>query len=125
MLTCWLNAFADLFTAVFMHTYLPQYIRYGLGFGVWETGVLSAVPTVLYIPVKVVFGLCSDQLRCLDERRKLQLFNGICVGVPGLLYVLVALLPARALNISLIILIHVFYGAAGGAFYKCATLVSR
>uniref|UniRef100_A0A1I7RH42 MFS domain-containing protein n=2 Tax=Bursaphelenchus xylophilus TaxID=6326 RepID=A0A1I7RH42_BURXY len=125
VLSCWLNAFADLFTAVFMHTYLPQYIRYALGYTVAETGLISAIPTILYIPMKVVFGYSSDKFKCISERSKLLIFNGIAVGVPSVLYVFVAFVEARDINVVIVIIIHIFYGAAGGAFYKCATLTSR
>jgi sugar phosphate permease len=67
ILVVWLNAFADIVTAVFLITYLPTYVSKVLGYGVRETGIWSAVPALLHIPVKIASGWLADTMRC--ERR--------------------------------------------------------
>jgi len=64
ILVVWLNAFADIVTAVFLITYLPTYVSKVLGYGVRETGIWSAVPALLHIPVKIGSGWLADTMRC-------------------------------------------------------------
>jgi len=59
----WLNSFADIVTAVFLITYLPTYVSKVLGYGVRETGIWSAVPALLHIPVKIGSGWLADTMR--------------------------------------------------------------
>jgi sugar phosphate permease len=61
--TVWFNAFADLFSGVFLLMYMPTYLKYVLNFGVEKTGFLGALPSLAHIPVKIVLGFCSDKFR--------------------------------------------------------------
>lgn len=63
ILVVWLNSFADIVTAVFLITYLPTYVSKVLGYGVRETGIWSAVPALLHIPVKIGSGWLADTMR--------------------------------------------------------------
>lgn len=63
ILAVWLNSFADIVTAVFLITYLPTYVSKVLGYGVRETGIWSAVPALLHIPVKISAGWLADTMR--------------------------------------------------------------
>lgn len=59
----WLSAFATLLSAIFMHLYLPIYIHKVLHFSIVETGLLAAIPTFSYIPLKLIFGCLSDRIK--------------------------------------------------------------
>jgi len=63
VLIVWLNSFADIVTAVFLITYLPTYVSKVLRYGVRETGIWSAVPALLHIPVKIGSGWLADNMR--------------------------------------------------------------
>ncbi|CAK5022118.1 unnamed protein product [Meloidogyne enterolobii] len=63
VLVIWLNSFADIITSVFLITYLPTYISKVLRYGVRETGICSALPALLHLPVKLISGWLSDNMR--------------------------------------------------------------
>uniref|UniRef100_A0A914N6W1 Major facilitator superfamily (MFS) profile domain-containing protein n=1 Tax=Meloidogyne incognita TaxID=6306 RepID=A0A914N6W1_MELIC len=63
VLVIWLNSFADIITSVFLITYLPTYISKVLRYGVRETGIWSALPALLHLPVKLISGWLSDNMR--------------------------------------------------------------
>ncbi|CAK5034394.1 unnamed protein product [Meloidogyne enterolobii] len=60
---CWLNAFAELLPGVFIMQYKPQYFNYVLGYSIFDTGWLTALTSLLHIPLKLIFGWASDKIR--------------------------------------------------------------
>uniref|UniRef100_A0A183BUK4 MFS domain-containing protein n=1 Tax=Globodera pallida TaxID=36090 RepID=A0A183BUK4_GLOPA len=123
----WLNAFADLFSGVFLLMYIPTYLNYVLHYGIEKTGFLGALPSLSHIPLKFLFGYCSDKFKCLPERAKLILFNTIAVGVPAIAYLAIGFIPVdRPLwTVLTFTAILMLLSTAGGGFYKCGTLCSR
>ncbi|CAD5219190.1 unnamed protein product [Bursaphelenchus okinawaensis] len=127
IIASWLSAFATLLSAIFMHLYLPIYIHRVLNFSIVETGLLAAIPTFSYIPLKLIFGTLSDKIKGIDETTKVCIFNTIALVGPALCYIALAFVPQTHpwWGLALLILIHMLYAASGGGFYKCLTLSSR
>jgi hypothetical protein len=59
----WLNAFTDLFSGMFLLMYLPSYMKYVLNYSIEETGFLGALPSFSHMPLKFLFGYCSDKFK--------------------------------------------------------------
>ncbi|CAK5090866.1 unnamed protein product [Meloidogyne enterolobii] len=127
VLIVWLNSFADIVTAVFLITYLPTYVSKVLRYGVRETGIWSAVPALLHIPVKVGSGWLADNMRCMSEIGRMRLFNSIALVGSGIAFALVGFVPddKRFLAVILMTLNFALVSTNCGGFYKCATLISR
>uniref|UniRef100_A0A915NK18 MFS domain-containing protein n=1 Tax=Meloidogyne floridensis TaxID=298350 RepID=A0A915NK18_9BILA len=119
---CWLNAFAELLPGVFIMQYKPQYFNYVLGYSIFDTGWLTALTSLLHIPLKLIFGWASDKISFMSEKQKMILFNNISVGLPGITIVFA---PNPNFAFFAFISVSIFYSAACGGFYKCATLTSR
>ncbi|KAL3092041.1 hypothetical protein niasHS_005991 [Heterodera schachtii] len=123
----WLNAFADIVTAVFLITYLPTYVSKVLGYGVRETGIWSAVPALLHIPVKIGAGWMADTLTCMNELDRMRTFNSVALVGSGVLFALTGFVPKEMpfLAVILMTLNFAVVSTNCGGFYKCATLISR
>lgn len=63
ILTVWINALADIGSAVFLSTYMPTYINNVLHYSVAKTGILGALPAMFHIPTKLLSGYLSDKLK--------------------------------------------------------------
>nr|CAD2127035.1 unnamed protein product [Meloidogyne enterolobii] len=122
---CWLNAFAELLPGVFIMQYKPQYFNYVLGYSIFDTGWLTALTSLLHIPLKLIFGWASDKISFMSEKQKMILFNNISVGLPGISYIAIVFAPNPNFAFFAFISVSIFYSAACGGFYKCATLTSR
>ena len=59
----WINAFADLFSGMFLLMYIPTYLKSVLHFGIEQTGFLGALPSVAHMPLKFLFGYSSDKFK--------------------------------------------------------------
>lgn len=59
----WINAFADLFSGMFLLMYQPAYFKYVLNYSVEKTGFIGAIPTLSHIPMKFLFGYSSDKFK--------------------------------------------------------------
>uniref|UniRef100_A0A915P3A1 MFS domain-containing protein n=1 Tax=Meloidogyne floridensis TaxID=298350 RepID=A0A915P3A1_9BILA len=127
VLIVWLNSFADIVTAVFLITYLPTYVSKVLRYGVRETGIWSAVPALLHIPVKIGSGWLADNMRCMSEIGRMRLFNSIALVGSGIAFALVGFVPddKRFLAVILMTINFALVSTNCGGFYKCATLISR
>nr|CAD2190699.1 unnamed protein product [Meloidogyne enterolobii] len=127
VLVIWLNSFADIITSVFLITYLPTYISKVLRYGVRETGIWSALPALLHLPVKLISGWLSDNMRFMSEIGRMLLFNSIALVGSGVAYALVGFVPddKRFLAVILMTINFVLASTNCGGFYKCATLISR
>uniref|UniRef100_A0A915MIU0 Sulfotransferase domain-containing protein n=1 Tax=Meloidogyne javanica TaxID=6303 RepID=A0A915MIU0_MELJA len=127
VLIVWLNSFADIVTAVFLITYLPTYVSKVLRYGVRETGIWSAVPALLHIPVKIGSGWLADNMRCMSEIGRMRLFNSIALVGSGVAFALVGFVPddKRFLAVILMTINFALVSTNCGGFYKCATLISR
>ncbi|KAL7080063.1 hypothetical protein ACQ4LE_000007 [Meloidogyne hapla] len=127
VLVVWLNSFADIVTAVFLITYLPTYVSKVLRYGVRETGIWSAVPALLHIPVKIGSGWLADNMRCMSEIGRMRLFNSIALVGSGIAFALVGFVPddKRFLAVILMTINFALVSTNCGGFYKCATLISR
>uniref|UniRef100_A0A914LWQ4 Major facilitator superfamily (MFS) profile domain-containing protein n=1 Tax=Meloidogyne incognita TaxID=6306 RepID=A0A914LWQ4_MELIC len=122
---CWLNAFAELLPGVFIMQYKPQYFNYVLGYSIFDTGWLTALTSLLHIPLKLIFGWASDKISFMSEKQKMILFNNISVGLSGISYIAIVFAPNPNFAFFAFISVSIFYSAACGGFYKCATLTSR
>ncbi|KAH7696514.1 Major Facilitator Superfamily protein [Aphelenchoides avenae] len=102
-------------------------MKYVLNYSVEETGFLGALPSFSHMPLKFLFGYCSDKFKCLPERQKMIIFNTIAVAMPGIIYLGVGFIPEGnpLVVIGFFTLIHMLFSTAGGGFYKCGTLCSR
>ena len=127
ILVVWLNSFADIVTAVFLITYLPTYVSKVLGYGIRETGIWSAVPALLHIPVKISCGWLADTMTCMSEVGRMRLFNSVALVGSAVLFALTGFVPHDMpfLAVLLMTLNFAVVSANCGGFYKCATLVSR
>uniref|UniRef100_A0A915LFS4 Major facilitator superfamily (MFS) profile domain-containing protein n=2 Tax=Meloidogyne TaxID=189290 RepID=A0A915LFS4_MELJA len=127
VLVIWLNSFADIITSVFLITYLPTYVSKVLRYGVRETGIWSALPALLHLPVKLISGWLSDNMRFMSEIGRMLLFNSIALVGSGVAYALVGFVPddKRFLAVILMTINFVLASTNCGGFYKCATLISR
>ena len=148
LLIClFLSFFLDIFSANFLSTYQPYYLRNALGFSIIETGHFSAIARALNVPFRILFGILSDRItfafsrmqmfrslapladafRFISEDRKLVVFNTIAVCGAGLLFLGVFFAPSSTpmLSVVLFALINIALGAGCGGFYKCAVLYSR
>uniref|UniRef100_A0A914HEX0 Major facilitator superfamily (MFS) profile domain-containing protein n=1 Tax=Globodera rostochiensis TaxID=31243 RepID=A0A914HEX0_GLORO len=123
----WLNAFADIVTAVFLITYLPTYVSKVLGYGVRETGIWSAVPALLHIPVKIGAGWMADTLTCMNEVNRMRMFNSLALVGSGIMFALTGFVPEKMPFLAVILMTMNFAVVSTncGGFYKCATLISR
>ncbi|KAI1717195.1 major facilitator superfamily domain-containing protein [Ditylenchus destructor] len=123
----WFNAFVDLFSGMFLLMYQPSYFKYVLNYSVEKTGFLGALPSLSHMPLKFLFGYCSDKLKCLSERNKMIIFNTVAVALPGVTYLVVGFVPQEnpVYVVILFTCMHMFFSAGGGGFYKCGTLCAR
>ncbi|KAI6175986.1 Major facilitator superfamily transporter [Aphelenchoides bicaudatus] len=123
----WLNAFADLFSGMFLLMYLPSYLKYVMNYPIEQVGILTSIATFSHMPLKITFGYVSDKCNCLPERQKMILFNSIAVICPACVYGTIGFIPDehKTVIVFMFTLVHMFFSTAGGGFYKCGTLVSR
>ncbi|KAF7637924.1 MFS domain-containing protein [Meloidogyne graminicola] len=122
---CWLNSFAEIIPGIFIIQYKPQYFNYILKYNIFNTGWLTALPSFLHIPLKLLFGLASDKISFISEKNKLILFNNISVGLPILSYIAIIFAPNSIFSLFGFISASIFYSASCGGFYKCSILTSR
>uniref|UniRef100_A0A1I8AYP6 MFS domain-containing protein n=1 Tax=Meloidogyne hapla TaxID=6305 RepID=A0A1I8AYP6_MELHA len=61
----------------------------------------------------------------MSEKQKMILFNNISVGLPAISYIAIIFAPNSNFAIFGFFSASIFYSAACGGFYKCATLTSR
>ncbi|KAI6175805.1 MFS domain-containing protein [Aphelenchoides bicaudatus] len=82
---------------------------------------------IFHIPLKFIFGLCSDKIKIFEEVNKMRLFNTIAVFLPGFCFLAISYIPVEFpwLHVTMFSLIGITFAAAGGGFYKCAALYSR
>ncbi|KAI6203291.1 MFS domain-containing protein [Aphelenchoides besseyi] len=123
----WINAFADLFSGFFLFIYAPTYTRNVLGFSSTETGVVGALGSLSHIPVKLFCGYISDTYHCIQEHKKMWIFNSIALITPALIYIYLCYAPSEYPMVVVILFgaVHAGLGANCGGFYKCGALVSR
>uniref|UniRef100_A0A915E4N0 Uncharacterized protein n=1 Tax=Ditylenchus dipsaci TaxID=166011 RepID=A0A915E4N0_9BILA len=127
ILVVWLNAFADIVSAIFLLTYLPTYISKVLGYGVQTTGFYSSLPALVHIPLKVICGWFSDTIKCISEVNKMRICNTIALCGSAFFFALVGLVPDDYPFISVLFMTLNYATVATncGGFYKCGSLVSR
>uniref|UniRef100_A0A914HYZ8 Major facilitator superfamily (MFS) profile domain-containing protein n=1 Tax=Globodera rostochiensis TaxID=31243 RepID=A0A914HYZ8_GLORO len=127
VLVVWLNSFADIVTIVFITTYMPVYVAKVLRYGVRETGIWSALPGLVQLPLRPVLGIASDRLQCISEMNKMRVFNSVALVGSGLCFALVGFVPENLPLLAVIIMtINTASTAANtGGLYKCGTFVSR
>uniref|UniRef100_A0A183BI45 MFS domain-containing protein n=1 Tax=Globodera pallida TaxID=36090 RepID=A0A183BI45_GLOPA len=127
VLVVWLNSFADIVTIVFITTYMPVYVAKVLRYGVRETGIWSALPGLVQLPLRPVLGIASDRLRCISEMNKMRVFNSVALVGSALCFALVGFVPENLPMLAVIIMtINTASTAANtGGLYKCGTFVSR
>uniref|UniRef100_A0A915DJW5 Major facilitator superfamily (MFS) profile domain-containing protein n=1 Tax=Ditylenchus dipsaci TaxID=166011 RepID=A0A915DJW5_9BILA len=75
----WLNAFADLCSGSWTLMYQPSYFKYVLKYSVEEAGFLTAIPTVLFLPLKILSGIASDKTTSSKPQyQRLSFFSPYC-----------------------------------------------
>uniref|UniRef100_A0A915E4K0 Major facilitator superfamily (MFS) profile domain-containing protein n=1 Tax=Ditylenchus dipsaci TaxID=166011 RepID=A0A915E4K0_9BILA len=114
----WLNAFADLCSGAWTLMYQPSYFKYVLKYSVEEAGFLTAIPTMLYLPLKIISGIASDKITFMSERTKMIICNTISVGFPGLAYLGITFSPTSFIAFLFFVFNAVVFAPAGGGFYK-------
>ncbi|KAI6187313.1 Major facilitator superfamily transporter [Aphelenchoides besseyi] len=123
VLTVWLNAFAEISSAIFLLTYTPLYLRNVHGFSIKSTGLLSSLPTTLNMPTRILLGYVSDKIKFISEPTKLKIFNTFSVFGPALCYAAISFTPQEEHEIAVALLsgVSIFYAGTAGGFYKAAT----
>ncbi|CAD5221269.1 unnamed protein product [Bursaphelenchus okinawaensis] len=125
VLTVWFNAFIEISSGIFLLIYTPIYLNKVHGFGLVETGLLSSLPPLVAIPLRILFGVISDKIKFWSERTKMNVFNTFSAFGPAVFYLAVVLVRSSTAAICMLFSIHIFYAGSGGGFYKCATLSCR
>lgn len=127
ILCVWANAFFDLTAAIMFSTYIPLYLHEVLKFGITETGFWASLILGLSLPVRFVFALVSDKLKFISEITKIHIFNTISVGISGLIFGSIGLIPMeyRGWALTGFITTMCCIGVNSGGFYKSAVLHSR
>ncbi|KAL3104674.1 hypothetical protein niasHT_022385 [Heterodera trifolii] len=127
VLVVWLNSFADIVTIVFMTTYMPIYVSKVLRYGVRETGIWSALPGLVQLPLRPLLGVLSDRMRCISEVNKMRLFNSVALVGSGICFALVGFVPQNLPFLAVLLMTFNTSSTAAniGGLYKCGTFVSR
>ncbi|KAI6207904.1 MFS domain-containing protein [Aphelenchoides besseyi] len=110
------------------HKHHSSFIPYRvLGFSSTETGVVGALGSLSHIPVKLFCGYISDTYHCIQERKKMWIFNSVALITPALIYIYLCYAPSEYPMVVVILFgaVHAGLGANCGGFYKCGALVSR
>lgn len=111
VLTVWYNAFAEIASGVFLMTYIPIYLRNVHKYSIEATGLLSSLPPLISMPIRIALGLTSDKIKFCSERTKINIFNTFSLLGPALCYAAVSLLSSEnyVLIVSFFVLINFFY----------------
>ncbi|CAD5227419.1 unnamed protein product [Bursaphelenchus xylophilus] len=125
VLTIWYNAFIEISSGIFLLIYTPIYMRKVRGFSIVTTGILSSIPPLIAIPLRITFGIISDKIKFWSERTKMNVFNTFAAFGPAVCYMLIVIIDEPMFAVGVLLTIHVFYAGSGGGFYKCATLSCR
>ncbi|RCN37355.1 hypothetical protein ANCCAN_16747 [Ancylostoma caninum] len=127
ILIVWLNAFAEMTTMTFLLPYAATYFNSVLGFRSTTAGTLSALVSATHLPLKFVFGIISDKLKCISERSKMWIFNTIAVGLAGVFCALIGVFSSdwSITGFIMYTIVLTCMGLNVGGFYRCGTLCAR
>ncbi|CAD5220876.1 unnamed protein product [Bursaphelenchus okinawaensis] len=125
--TIWYNSFAEIATSFFLYSFVAKFHHNVLGFSIHTAGLMAALPSCIYIPLRIVVGYINDRITFVQPRMKLIVFNSIALVLPAFVYVVVGFIgpELRVLSVVCFVTIYIFYAFSGGGFYKCATLATR
>ncbi|VDM97960.1 unnamed protein product, partial [Onchocerca ochengi] len=98
-----------------------------LHFPIEKAGLVSALPMILSIIVKVLAGPFSDHASCCGEKARVMIFTFISQGFMALCFIFLAFIPANASNLGQIAytLSIGFSGLNSVGVIKSAQLVAR
>ncbi|VDK87292.1 unnamed protein product [Litomosoides sigmodontis] len=127
ILIIWLNAFVEIVSALFLLSYGPTYIKYVLNISVEGTGFLVALQGSFFLPCRIAAGFMSDQIKCINEYKKMIIFNTLSLAGAGVFYGIVGFIPPERtlLSVFAIAITHAIMAFNVGGFYKCGTFVAR
>lgn len=61
-LTIWYNSFAEIATSFFLYGFVAKFHNGVLGFDVPTAGLLSGLPSAVYIPLRILMGHVNDKI---------------------------------------------------------------
>ncbi|KAK6012516.1 hypothetical protein OSTOST_22335 [Ostertagia ostertagi] len=105
----------------------PQYLNDYLHYNVLKTGFLGALPVLVQFMLKLLGGVSSDALKCLDETTKLRVYNSLALGGSSIFFAILAFVPRENHTTAIVVLVFAesLLGLNTAGFNKCATLHSR
>ncbi|EJD76658.1 hypothetical protein LOAG_16422 [Loa loa] len=127
ILIVWLNAFVEIVSALFLLSYGPTYIKYVLNISVEGTGFLVALQGLSFLPFRIAAGFMSDQIKCMNEYRKMIFFNTLSLVGASVFYCILGFIAPEKTSLSVFTLAtaHAVMAFNVGGFYKCGTFVAR
>lgn len=63
--TIWVNAFAHLTASFFMYTFIGRFHFHVLKFSGETAGLMAALPSAPYIPLRICMGYINDKITCV------------------------------------------------------------
>uniref|UniRef100_A0A914PSC1 Uncharacterized protein n=1 Tax=Panagrolaimus davidi TaxID=227884 RepID=A0A914PSC1_9BILA len=123
----WLATCANYFVAQFAITYTPLYFVYVNGMTVTAASMLSTIPLLFQLLIKLLTGVLSDKLDKISEVTKMRFFNTLAFWGCGFSLILAGALPtfSSSFTASLIILGTSLQAFSAGGFTKGAVLVAK
>ncbi|KIH66299.1 transporter, major facilitator family protein [Ancylostoma duodenale] len=123
----WIAAFGDLLAVQLVTMFNPQYVNDYLRYNVFKTGFLAALPVAVQFCLKLIGGVSSDMLTCLDETLKLRIYNSLALGASAFFFIILAFIPRESNVTAIVILVFAesLLGFNTAGFNKCITLHSR
>ncbi|KHJ87111.1 hypothetical protein OESDEN_13121 [Oesophagostomum dentatum] len=123
----WIAAFGDLLAVQLVTMFNPQYVKAYLRYNVFKTGFLAALPVVVQFCLKLLGGISSDMLTCLDETLKVRIYNSLALGASAIFFIILAFIRREHNVAAMVILVFAesLLGLNTAGFNKCITLHSR
>ncbi|ETN80232.1 transporter, major facilitator family protein [Necator americanus] len=127
LLGAWIAAFGDLLAVQLVTMFNPQYVNDYLRYNVFKTGFLAALPVAVQFCLKLLGGVSSDMLTCLDETLKLRIYNSLALGASAFFFIILAFIRRESNVTAIVILVFAesLLGLNTAGFNKCITLHSR
>ncbi|KAI6212311.1 MFS domain-containing protein [Aphelenchoides besseyi] len=122
VITVWVNVLVETFANNVLAVYSPYIISNVLHYGVLETGYFSAICLIAQIPVRMLCGYLSDNIKFLSDDTKLIFFNTLSLGGAGTIYLSLGFLSADnpLLIVVLFTCVSLCTGASSCGFVRAA-----
>jgi hypothetical protein len=124
----WIAAFGDFFGTNLVLLYAPTYLNEVIRFPIGETGLTTALPTLVQAGVKLFTGFASDRIRCVSEDVKIRVFGSAAMFGPAACFIALAFVTSpdwANLSLALLVAAQSLNGFGSAGLYKSATLVGR